>query len=277
MKRKSYGLLFLIVTLFFAGCATQKANLPLDSVSPPPSRIDTDKIKKLSFPQVKEHILYEEGKIMSIKSKVAITLEAPATNGPFSCQGVFALQKPEKIRVIGFKLATTVFNMISDGVSFWFYLPKQKTVYAGKCNSKRVANDNAFIFPDDIAVLLDHGKLFEGRSAFMETWSTFWLIHIIATDGESFIPYGRLKIDRIDCTISELTLFQPDSHIKVQASFSDYVSIDGHTIPKEIKINWPDPGTTLNITFKNPSINENLKPEVFQFKKPKKSETIQVN
>ncbi|GJQ60654.1 MAG: hypothetical protein SCALA701_34550 [Candidatus Scalindua sp.] len=239
--------------------------------------MDTAKIKIRTFPQVKEHLLSQERKIASLKSNVDITLTTPETNGPFSCKGVFVLQKPEKIRVIGFKLATTVFNMLSDGENFWFYIPKQKTVYTGKCNAKRVVHDNTYLFPDDIAVLLDHEKLFERRSAFMETWPTFWLIHIFDKNGELFIPYGRLTVSRIDSTITELTLFQDDSQVKVQASFNDYVSIEDYTLPKEVEINWPESDTTLKITFKDPSVNETLKPKVFQFKKPRKAEIIQVN
>lgn len=277
MNCKSYILLLLAISLFFAGCATQKAHLPLDTQTARLSQIDRDEIKKLSFLQVKEHILSEERKITTLKSSVDITLTTPETNGPFSCKGVIVLQKPEKIRIIGFKLATTVFNMVSDGQNFWFYLPKQKSVYTGRSHVQRTADNNVYFSPDDIAVLLDHGKLFEGRSAFMETWPTFWLIHLFNRNGEGFIPFGRLKIDRIDSTITELTLFQPDSLIKVEAFFNDYVVIDDYPLPKEVEINWPGSETTLNITFKDPALNQILKPEVFQFKKPKKAEIIQVN
>ncbi len=277
MKWKSYRVLLLIIPLFFASCATQKAHLPLDTKNDILPQIARDRLEILTFPQVKEHILSEERKVESLKSKVGITLTTPETNGPFTCKGIFVLQKPEKIRVIGSKLATTVFNMVSDGENFWFYLPKQKTVYTGRCNTKRVTHDNAYLYPDDIAVLLDHEKLFEGRSAYMETWPTFWLIHIFDKDGEVFTPYGRLKISRIDRRIEELTLFQSDSLIKVQAIFHDYITINDYTVPKEVEISWTGSDTTLNITFKDPSINEILKPKVFQFKKPRKAEIIQVN
>lgn len=277
MSRKSYILLLLAASLLFTGCATQKSHLPLDTQTDLHSRIDTGRIQKLSFLQLKEHIVSEERKITSLKSNIEITLTTPETNGPFSCKGVFVLQKPEKIRVIGFKLATTVFNMLSDGQNFWLYLPKQKTVYTGRSHLQRTAHDTAYLFPDDIAVLLDHGKLFEGRSAFMETWPTFWLIHVFNKTGEGYIPYGRLKIDRIDSTITELILFQTDSLVKAQATFNDYVLVEDYALPKEVEINWPESETTLSITFKDPSLNQILKPEVFQFKKPKKAEIIQVN
>jgi len=231
----------------------------------------------LSLIQIKEHIHSEGRKFTTLKSNVDITLVTPETNGAFTCKGVFVLQKPEKIRVIGHKLATTVFNMVSDGENFWFYVPKQKIVYMGRCNTKRNVNTNAYLFPDDIAVLLDHDKIFEGRSAYLETWPTFWHIQVFEKNGDEFVPYGRLKISRINNKVTELTLFQEDSLIKVHASFNNYVSLEGCTIPTEVQISWPETDSILNITFKAPSLNETLKAKIFQFKKPEKAEIVRIN
>jgi outer membrane lipoprotein-sorting protein len=86
-----------------------------------------------------------------------------------------------------------------------------------------------------------------------------------------------LKIDRIDNEVIEFTLFKQDSSIKVQASFGNYVNIDGQTIPAEVQINWPETGTTLILTLNNLSINEILNPQIFQFKKPRKANIIKIS
>jgi outer membrane lipoprotein-sorting protein len=183
-------------------------------------------------------------------------------------------QKPGKIRVIGSKLARTVFNMLSDGENYWFYLPKEKVVYKGKCNVIRKTNTNAYVFPDDIAALLEYDRLFEARHSYMETWPTFWLVHILE---QEFVPYGRLSVDRIDNTVTELTMFKPDSSVRVQATFSDYAEINGQSIPKAIQINWPDTNTNLTLNLNNITINEPLNPEIFRFKKPKRAEIVEIN
>ena len=277
MKHKSYRLILFAIPLLFASCASHKPDIAVDKQTLPISQVDRSKIRDLSLRQIKEHIHSEGSKITSLKSNVDITLITPETKGSFTCKGVFVLQKPEKIRVIGHKLATTVFNMVSDGENFWFYVPQQKTVYMGRCNTKRNVNTNAYLFPDDIAVLLDYDKIFQGRSAYLETWPTFWLIQVFEKKGDEFVPYGRLKISRFDNKITELTLFQEDSLVKVHASFNNYVSLDGGTIPKEVEISWPETDSILNITFKNPSLNDPLKAKVFQFKKPENAEIIRIN
>jgi hypothetical protein len=111
----------------------------------------------------------------------------------------------------------------------------------------------------------------------METWPTFWLIHVFGQEDEKFLPYGRLKIDRIDNEVTEFTLFKQDSSIKVQALFGNYTNIDGQTVPEEVQINWPETGTTLILILNNLSINETLKPQIFQFKKPRKADLIKIS
>ncbi len=111
----------------------------------------------------------------------------------------------------------------------------------------------------------------------METWPTFWLIHVFGQEDEKYLPYGRLKIDRIDNEVTEFTLFKQDSSIKVQAFFANYANIDGQTVPEEVQINWPETGTTLILILNNLSINETLKPQIFQFKKPRKADIIKIS
>ncbi len=111
----------------------------------------------------------------------------------------------------------------------------------------------------------------------METWPTFWLVHILDRRSKEFVPYGRLSVDRIDNTVTELTMFEADSFVRVQAYFSDYVEISGQIVPETVQIHWPDTRTTLTLNLNNIIINEPLKPEIFQFKKPKRAEIIETN
>jgi outer membrane lipoprotein-sorting protein len=269
---------FIFILLFLPiGCATQKARPYIGDKQLDKPGIDLSKVQTLSFPQVKEIIVSESLNITSLKAKAGITLTGPEINGEFRCKGVVRFQKPGKIRVIGSKLARTVFDMISDGENYWFYLPEKKVVYKGKCNVTRKANTKAYIFPDDIAALLEYDRFFEGRHAYMETWPAFWLVHILEQRSEEFVPYSRLSVNRIDNTITELTMFRPDSFVRVQASFHDYAEINGQPIPEAVQIHWPDTKTTLTLNLNNITINETLKSEIFQFKKPKRAEIIEIN
>ena len=84
-------------------------------------------------------------------------------------------------------------------------------------------------------------------------------------------------MDRIDNTVTELTMFKPNSFVRVQASFHDYAERNGQSIPKSIQIYWPDTKTTLTLNLNNVVVNEPLKPEIFKFKKPKRAEIVEVN
>ena len=267
-------LIIVIALLIPVGCATQKTRPYIDDKLIDKQGIDLSKVQTFTLPQVKEIIVSESLGFASLKAKASIILTSPGINGEFRCKGVVRFQKPGKIRVIGSKLARTVFNMLSDGENYWFYLPKEKVVYKGKCNVIRKTNTNAYVFPDDIAALLEYDRLFEARHSYMETWPTFWLVHILE---QEFVPYGRLSVDRIDNTVTELTMFKPDSSVRVQATFSDYAEINGQSIPKAIQINWPDTNTNLTLNLNNITINEPLNPEIFRFKKPKRAEIVEIN
>ena len=267
-------LIIVIALLIPVGCATQKTRPYIDDKLIDKQGIDLSKVQTFTLPQVKEIIVSESLGFTSLKAKAEITLTSPGINGEFRCKGVVRFQKPGKIRVIGSKLARTVFDMLSDGENYWFYLPKEKVVYKGKCNVIRKTNTNAYVFPDDIAALLEYDRLFEARHSYMETWPTFWLVHILE---QEFVPYGRLSVDRIDNTVTELTMFKPDSSVRVQATFSDYAEINGQSIPKAIQINWPDTNTNLTLNLNNITINEPLNPEIFRFKKPKRAEIVEIN
>ena len=267
-------LIIVIALLIPVGCATQKTRPYIDDKLIDKQGIDLSKVQTFTLPQVKEIIVSESLGFTSLKAKASIILTSPGINGEFRCKGVVRFQKPGKIRVIGSKLARTVFNMLSDGEDYWFYLPKEKVVYKGKCNVTRNSNTKAYIFPDDIAALLEYDRLFEAKHSYMETWPTFWLVHILE---QEFVPYGRLSVDRIDNTVTELTMFKPDSSVRVQATFSDYAEINGQSIPKAIQINWPDTNTNLTLNLNNITINEPLNPEIFRFKKPKRAEIVEIN
>lgn len=269
------SILFILLILPIS-CATQRVRPHIGDELIDKPDIDLSKIQSLSFQKVKETIRTEIFSFSTLKAKADILITTPEINGEFRCKGVVRFQKSGKIRVIGSKLARTAFDMLSDGVDYWFYLPKERVVYTGKCDTAKKRDASAYIFPDDIAALLEYDKLLDGRASYMETWPSYWLVHILGRKDGDVIPYSRLRVNRIDNTVSELTMFNPDSFIRAQASYYDYAEINGQSIPKAIQIYWPDTDTTLTLNLDNIIINESLKPEIFLFKKPRKAKIIEI-
>ncbi len=279
MQFKSFKLIKILFVLFLIpiGCATQKTRPYISDKLLDQPDIDLTRVQTISFPKIKETIRSEKLRFTTLKAKADIVITGPDIKGEFRCKGIVRFQKPGKIRVIGSKLARTAFDMLSDGENYWFHLPKEKVVYTGKCYTVKKPKTNAYIYPDDIATILEQDRLFEGRESYMETWPTFWLIHILEKNNGKVTPYGRLKINRINSTVTELTMFNPDSFIRVQAYFNNYAKIKDQTISKTVQISWPETNTSLAFNLKNITINESLKPEIFIFKKPRKANIIDVN
>lgn len=275
MQLKTFITLTVLSVLLILpiGCATHSTR-PYIGDKP---GLDLSKVQTLSFNEVKETIRTERSRLNTLKAKADIVITSPGINGEFRCKGVVRFQKPGKLRVIGSKLARTAFDILSDGEDYWFYLPNEKVVYTGKCDSAKKIDSSVYISPDDIAALIGYEKLFEGRSAYMETLPVFWLVHVLDRKGDAVVPYSKLKVNRIDNSITELTMFKPDSSIKAQASFHDYVETDGQSTPDIIQIYWPGTDTSLTLDLNNIVINEPLKPEIFQFKKTRKADIIKVN
>jgi len=272
-----FKILIFILLFLPIGCATQKARPYIGDKLLDRPGIDLSKVQTLSFTEVKETIRTERSRFNTLKAKADIIITSPEIKGEFRCKGVVRFQKPGRLRVIGSKLARTAFDMLSDGENYWFYVPNEKVVYTGKCDSAKKRDSSVYISPDDIAALIEYDNLFEGRSAYMETLPAFWLVHVLDRKGDEVVPYSKLKVSRIDNTITELTMFKPDSSIKVQASFHDYTETDEQSIPEAMQVHWPDTDTTLDLNLNNIIINEPLKPEIFQFKKPRKADIIKVN
>lgn len=279
MQLKSYiiNAVFFTLLILPVGCATQRTKPYIGETLSDKQDIDYSKILDLSFPEVKESIRTKGLSFTTLKAKADIMISGTDINGEFRCNGIVRFQKPGKIRVIGSKLTRTVFDMLSDGMNYWFYLPKEKVVYTGECDNMEKPKSNAYLFPDDIAAILEHDRLFEGRQSFMETWPTFWLVLVLDNNHEVLTPYRKLKINRIDGTLTELTMYKPDSCIRAQAYLSNYTNINGQTIPETVRINWPETNTTLTFNLKNIATNEYLKPEIFDFRKPGKARIIDVN
>ncbi len=118
-------ILFILLVLPI-GCASHKARPYIDDRLLDKPGVDLSRVQTLSFAKVKETICTERLRVTTLKAKADIIITSPEINGEFRCKGVLRFQKSGKIRVIGSKLAKTVFDMLSNGENYWFYLPKEK-------------------------------------------------------------------------------------------------------------------------------------------------------
>ncbi|MGR3310375.1 MAG: LolA family protein [Candidatus Brocadiales bacterium] len=292
---KRLGCICLFAFLpFLIGCAGVR---PVPPVAIGPSWMlqrPSGMVQNLSLEQIKDTLGSENTKFTTLKAKARITIDAPAINGPLFCNGYIRLQRPKKLRVIGTKLTSTVFDMLTDGERFWLYLPSEKKVYTGRCNSmRRLVKPDITILPDDIAMLLDYndalttGTILTNdvkRILILETWPGLWLIHLVDLSNETAALRANLYIDRVGVNVIRYDIFDINGNIRVQALFDDYTRFDDAAkktaqdfvpaIPQRIAIFWPDEDTKLTLSLTNIATNEQINPKVFQFSKPKKAEIV---
>lgn len=289
--RKLEALFFCIGFLLLAGCAGVRPGGPpvaseLTGLSWMLQR-PSGTVQNLSLEQIRDTLGSGDTKFSTLKAKAKMAVVAPAMDDPLSCDGYIRLQRPNRLRIIGTKLISTVFNILSDGETYWIYLPSEKRVYTGRCNSvDRLARLGVNIFPDDIAMLLNYGDaLATGAiltkdvniTTVMETWPGLWLIHLVDLSNETPKLLANLYVDRVGVNVIRYDLFGDGGNIRVQALFDDYARFDDFPVPQKIAIFWPDEDTRLTLALTNIVTNEQIDPKVFQFSKPKRAEMVFVD
>ena len=245
------------------------------------------RIQNLSLEQIKDTLGSDNTKFTTLKARAQITVDTPDINGPLFCEGYIRLQRPNKLRVIGTKLTLTVFDMLTAGETFWLYLPSEKKVYTGRCNSiHQLAKLDVNILPDDIAMLLDYNDALTpgtiltkdvNRIHSLETWPGLWLIHLIDSNNGTATLRANLYVDRVSVNVVRYDIFGTGGNIRVQALFDDYARFDNSAIPQRIAIFWPHEDTKLTLSLTDIATNEQIDPKVFQFSKPKTAEIVSLD
>lgn len=269
---------FFLFVIFTSGCATYKT-----PVSQKPIWEDTSAIlrniqgtpQNLSLQQIRDTIISNGSRLAAFRANIAMTLTAPGIKGPIRCAGLLLYQQPKSLRVVGSKLATTVFDISSDGNNFWLCVPMENKVYTGACNTfHKVEALGINIFPGDMADLFNYKEILEGEKPTLETWPAYWLIHMLEIDKEDVNLKGNLLVDRVNSEVFRYELFNAGGSIRLQAVFTDYATYKGCRIPQKIDVRWPAYGTTLSIVFSNIVVNGNLNPKIFTPAIPRGAQTI---
>ena len=266
------------IAMLVSGCATYKT-----PVSQKPIWEDTAAIlrniqgkpQNLSLQQIRDAIISNGSRLATFRANIAMTLTAPDLKGPVRCTGLILYQNPKSLRAIGSKLATTVFDISSDGNKFRLYVPLENKVYTGACNTfHRIEALGINIFPGDMASLFNYKEILEGEKPTLETWPAYWLIHMLEMDKEDVNLKGNLLVDRVNGEVFRCELFNADGSIRLQAVFTNYATYKECRIPQRIDVRWPAYDTTFSIIFSNIVVNGELDPKVFTLAIPKGAQTI---
>ncbi|MCF6158335.1 MAG: DUF4292 domain-containing protein [wastewater metagenome] len=283
MKKYKYiaCCLSLVGILLGSGCATYRAPAVQRSVWDDPSPILGNiqgEVKSLSLQQIWQILLTRNSNLNSFRANADIVLDTPDIKGSLRCRGLIVYQKPENLRIIGSKFTATLFDILSTGDKFWLYIPMEKKLYTGSSDTfHRIETLGINIFPGDIATLFNYKETLIGEKLALETWPTYWLVHLLDMDTKFVNLKGNVSLDRINAEVFRYDLFNPDGSVRLQALFTDYGTYDGCRIPQEVHVRWPRYETTLTITFSEVAVNISLDPKVFTPTISKKVQTIHLH
>jgi len=269
---------FFLCAILASGCATFKKPVSQKTIwedTPALLRNIQGKPQHLSLREICDTVVSNSGKLVAFRANMAMTLTAPDLRGPVRCTGLMLYQYPKSLRAVGSKLATTVFDMSSDGNKFWLHVPLENKVYTGACDAfHRIETLGINIFPGDIAKLFNYKEILAGKKPTLETWPAYWLIHALEVDKEDVGLKGNLLIDRVNGDVYRCELFNPDGSVRLQAVFTNYITNKGCSVPQRIDVRWPAYNTTLGIAFSNIIVNGHLDPKVFRLTVPGGTQTI---
>jgi outer membrane lipoprotein-sorting protein len=236
------------------------------------------KAQNLSLQQIQDTLISNNSKLSTFRANAEMILTTPDNNGPIRCKGVVLYQSPDSLRVMGSKLATTVFDMSSNSNKFCVYVPLENRVYTGTCNTPhKIEALGINIFPGDMASLFNYRSILEGKKTMLETWPAYWLVHLLEMEKDAINLKGNILIDRINADVFRCELFNSDGLVRLQAVFTNYTNQTGCRIPQRIDVRWPVYNTTLSITFSNIIINNVLNPKMFTLTIPEGAQTINID
>jgi len=232
-------------------------------------------VQNLSLQQIKDVLIANNSKLATLKAKARITLTAPELNGPVTCTGFIVYETPGHLRTIGSKLATTIFDMSTDGNNFRVYVPSEKKVFMGSCSTLHRKNSaETGISPEDMARLFNLKDILGDESTVLEIWPHYWVVHAVDTTEGKINLKGKLLIDRINADTFRCETFNPDGSVRLQAVFTNYSTFEYCRLPQRIDVRWPSRDASIGITLSEIIINSQLDPKIFTPAMPNDAEIV---
>ncbi|MGQ3684324.1 MAG: hypothetical protein ACUBOA_04820 [Candidatus Loosdrechtia sp.] len=267
MKTPAFYILYLALATLVIGCATYRSPIMQRSIWEDKTLIlekIQGEIQTLSLQEIWETIISSNADLRTFRSQLDITLNTPGIKGPLHCRGSLVYQKPNNLRIIGSKFLTTLFDISSHDDEFRLHVPPEGKLYKGTLDTyHKIETLGMHIFPADIVSLFNYKEVLTGEKVALETWPTYWLVHLLEMDTRFVNLKGKLSLDRVNADVFRCDLFNTDGSIRLQALFTDYTTVEDCRVPQRIDVRWPSYETTLGITFSLIGVNIPLDPKVF--------------
>jgi len=282
--RGIYSVLALPLLLSGCGLVPMKRHLP---VPRPPAQVQTATPEELVAALGKR---WNEFQNLTATVEMRATLLKPqeglATDYP-SVHGWIVMQKPNQMRVVGQLLGTVkVFDMASDGNRFTIMIPPKSKAIQGpnkltKRSDKQMENLRPGFFfdammvrglePEDYYAEISDTETIEDAAKKHLTLMPEYVLSITqhANNGSRRDkPVRVITFHRDDLLPSNQDLYDAESNLESQVSYSGYKDFDGKLFPSKVVIKRPLEGIQLSLTVDKVNTDVKLPADEFAVKIP---------
>lgn len=280
MRNKSFFLIAIFLLIMFLSSYSCSFRGPV--LRP---EADIINYKEASLLELVAMINERAKMIDTITASINIDFRPLSVKNFRSCKGRLLLEKPDKIRLKGYRsLLPTFFLLVSNGNSYWLSIPSKKRVYLGQVDedvkSEALSQEEMYLTPSHIieALFLDEIELNDSRKAFLDILPKMYIMNIIEISREGDI-FSKKKIwmDRKDFTIYQHQFFNPEGMLLSEVSFRDYRDVSGTKMPSLVYIKRPWERIDIRLLFNNITLNAVIDQEAFRFSPPKEQKIINVS
>ena len=193
-------------------------------------------------------------------------------------KGFVLVSRPRSIRVIGQVpvVATTAFEMASDGNEFQVHLPAKNRFLVGESSVKAGSSKRADnVRPHHIleALLIDPPQSAESKTFLVNRWEGSRAYQVVSLLREA--NGGALKLsreiwfDRSGLDIARLIVFDDAGEPVTIARYADWSEQDSLPFPAWVAISRPKDGYDLQVRILKSGLNEKVPEDGFQLKPPR--------
>jgi outer membrane lipoprotein-sorting protein len=263
----SHAFVPVLAVLITYGCATTKLE-PVDKTDLP--------AKTVAPHELIDHINLTGGRIEGIKGTLNLGYQKEPGQPTKHCRGLLATKRSGDgytsplLYLKGYKrLLPTFFTLVSDGLGFWFYVPRRNIVYTGSVEAVDRENNKhdidlkasdlfkaVYIYP------IDRDAVWE-----VEETEQIYIVSVFDTIGDGSNVKRRLWLDRRLLTVDREIYYFGEGDLEVLRT--NYFESEAFLYPKTITIRNNKAGRAVFLDFDKVTINpENIMEDMFHFVMP---------
>jgi hypothetical protein len=218
------------------------------------------------------------------------TAEGGTVQKYHSAPAYILLRRPDEIHlnILAPVTKTTILELLSRGDQFEVWVPRDNKVYTGR-NSARgfelEENGEALVFtarPVHILeailprpLMLHQPDLRISGTEEEDARAKYYVLTLLReTGGVEIQTLRRLKIERSEMAVVEDETFTEAGGVASIVDYSDLARFDGVVLPREIRIERPGDGYSLDLHFKDWRVNPNLDDAAFVLNPPPAAERV---